>query len=298
MTRSRPSRATAAGRAYLALQSKARRDRRPTDELLQLYALECFLDRLSRSAHANRLVLKGGVLLAALDTRRPTRDLDFQAQRISNDPGVIGGMIRGIAVMPLGDGMEFNNGEPRTEVIRDEDVYGGVRVSLDASLSSAQLTFHVDVNVGDPIWPAPQDIALPRLLGGEIVLRGCPLAMVYAEKIVTAIARGTANTRWRDFADVYLLTRRHPIHGSALAYAVRRVAEHRGIDSVPLHDVLDGYARLAQSRWAAWRRKYGLEDRLPESFASVLEAILEFSDAAITGAVGGHDWDPIHRRWS
>jgi len=71
----RPTRATVAGRAYLDLQNLARRQGRPTDELHQIYALEGFLARLVVSPYADRFVLKGGVLLAAYDTRRPTRDL-------------------------------------------------------------------------------------------------------------------------------------------------------------------------------------------------------------------------------
>lgn len=58
----------------------------------------------------------------------------------------------------------------------------------------------MDINVGDPIWPEPQEVRLPRLLEGELVIRGYPLEMVLAEKIVTALARGTANTRWRDLS--------------------------------------------------------------------------------------------------
>ena len=70
------------------------------------------------------------------------------------------------------------------------------------------MRFHVDVNVGDPIWPEPLQISLPRLIDGAISARGYPLEMVLAEKIVTALERGTANARWRDFVDVYVLTRR------------------------------------------------------------------------------------------
>jgi Nucleotidyl transferase AbiEii toxin, Type IV TA system len=79
----RPTRATVEGRAYLDLQNLARRQQRPTDELHQLYAIEGFLARLTRSPHADRLVLKGGVLLAAYDARRPTRDVDIQARAMA-----------------------------------------------------------------------------------------------------------------------------------------------------------------------------------------------------------------------
>jgi hypothetical protein len=79
----RPTRATPDGRAYLDLQNKARREKRPTDELLALYALEGFLGRLAASRHSENLVLKGGVLLAAFDARRTTRDVVLQASAVS-----------------------------------------------------------------------------------------------------------------------------------------------------------------------------------------------------------------------
>jgi hypothetical protein len=80
-----PSRDTTAGSAYLDLQEQARHDRRPVQELMVLYVLEAFLDRLSRSDWRRQLVLKGGVLLAAFEERRPTRDVDLQAQDLAND---------------------------------------------------------------------------------------------------------------------------------------------------------------------------------------------------------------------
>ena len=76
----------------------------------------------------------------------------------------------------------------------------------------------------------PGRCRIPRLLGGEITVRGYPLAMVYSEKIVTAVARGTVNTRWRDFADMYLLTRRHPVDGAELCRSVHEVARHRRVE--------------------------------------------------------------------
>lgn len=78
----RPTRGSEAGRAYLDLQNLARKSGRPTAELHQLYALECFLDRLTQSAFADQFVLKGGVLLAAYEMRRPTRDVDLRADRL------------------------------------------------------------------------------------------------------------------------------------------------------------------------------------------------------------------------
>ena len=78
------------------------------------------------------------------------------------------------------------------------------------------MRFHVDVNVGDPVWPVPGPVEVPRLLGGSVTLLGYPLTMILAEKIVTGVERGTANTRWRDYADVYLTDTTVPFAGPAV----------------------------------------------------------------------------------
>lgn len=293
----RPTRATAAGRAYLDLQNLARRDRRPTDELLQIYALEGFLARLAISEHADRLVLKGGVLLAAFDTRRPTRDIDLQGQRISGDETYLRDVVVGIAAIEFGDGLEFDHGDVAVEAIRDEEAYSGVRIIFNARLSVAKLRLHVDINVGDPVWPGPRPVPLPRLLGGHIDLIGYPLTMVFAEKLVTAIQRGTANTRWRDFADVYLLSRRHDVVGAELTEAVGRVAAHRQAPLEPLGEVLDGYAELGQARWRAWRRKQRLDDRLPEQFSELLNAVIGFAAPVVNGTVSDRTWNAARQQW-
>jgi hypothetical protein len=128
-------------------------------------------------------------------------------------------------------------------------------------------------------------VGLPCALGGEIIVRGYPLAMVHAEKIVTAITRGTTSTRWRDFADIYLLARHHPIDGDELSASVREVALHRGTHLAPLGQTVAGYGAIGQQRWGAWRRRQLLDDRLPANFKDVLDTVIAFADPAITGAV-------------
>lgn len=292
-----PTRATVEGRAYLDLQNKARRQGRPTDELLQLYALEGFLARLAVSDRRRRLVLKGGVLLAAFGTRRPTRDIDFQAQQLSDDAEAMLEVVREVAAIPLDDGLCFDPATARAETIRDDAEYAGTRVSLTATLSQAQMTFHVDINVGDPVWPAPTQVHVPRLLGGESIdLDGYPLHMVHAEKIITAVQRGIANTRWRDFGDVWTLSGIHPIGGDDLQTALRQVADYRHVELTTLDEVLDGYADLAQTKWGAWRGKQRMDD-LPTMFDGVLTDVVNFADPPLRGQVTGSTWDPDARRW-
>jgi hypothetical protein len=106
---------------YLDLQRKARQSGRPTDGLIQLYALECFLERLTLSAFAKSLVLKGGVLLAALDARRPTRAIDLAASALKNTEAEILAVVREIAGISLDDGVECDSQRAVAEVIREED---------------------------------------------------------------------------------------------------------------------------------------------------------------------------------
>ncbi len=118
-----------------------------------------------------------------------------------------------------------------------------------------------------------------------------------AEKLVTATDRGVANTRWRDFADIYLLSCHHPVDGTDLAEAILRVADHRGVELARLTEVLDELPGLAQSRWVAWRAKQDLTDRLPEAFADVVGAVISFGDPAATGAAAGASWRPDRMTW-
>lgn len=294
---SRVTRGTPSGDAYLDLQNKARRTGRPTQELLQLYVLEGFLARLASSDVRERFVLKGGLLLAAFDSRRPTKDVDLAGLNLATGTQTVLELVHRVLDVEQteSDGIEFVT--DTAEVIREEDDYSGVRVHVGARLASAKLPFHIDVNIGDPIWPEPATVAVPRLRGGApIELRGYPMHMVHAE-IVTAVQRGITNTRWRDFGDIWDLSRRHRVDAGDLRRAIDEVARYRNATLRPLAEVLDGLAVLAQARWAQWRRRSN-SDHLPEQFERVLQVVIEFADPALNGALGGLTWDPKASAWS
>jgi hypothetical protein len=120
------------------------------------------------------------------------------------------------------DGIIFDSQQVKAETIREHDGASGVRVTLRARLATAIEVFHVDINVGDPIWPPPMTVLLPRLRGGSIALLGYPMTRVLAEKTVTAMPRGTASTRWRDVADIYLLTGLHTFDAAEARRAITR----------------------------------------------------------------------------
>jgi len=262
---------TPAGDAVLAIQKLARATGGDVQALLTLYALEGLLARVARSPYREDFVLKGGVLLAAFSLRRPTKDIDLHATGIANDADDVRERVREIAAIDAGDGLIFDPHAITAHTIREDDDYAGVRVRLLATLGRARLPVGIDVNFGDPIWPAPAEITLPRLvqIGQDPVhILGYPLPMVVAEKTVTAIERGEANTRWRDFADILTISSVHEIPASDLRAALETVALYRGAMLRPLLPALAAMPDTAQAKWVTWRRRQAHADTLPERSAT------------------------------
>lgn len=108
--------------------------------------------------------------------------------------------------------------------------------------------------------------------------------MVVAEKLVTAFQRGRASTRWRDFADLLMLVPGDLVE-SEIIEALRAVAKCRGVPLRPLGEVLEGMPKEAQARWATWRERQGAQERVPEDFATVLDALDERTQAGFLKAL-------------
>lgn len=239
--------------------------------------------------------------MAAFAARRPTKDIDLQATGLSNDADDVAGRLREIAAIELSDGVAFDADSITASAIRDghADEYAGVRVRLVGHLGRARLTVGIDVNFGDPIWPAPQLIELPRIVPLDqppVTLLGYPLAMVLAEKIVTAIDRGEGNTRWRDFADAYTLTRLHSVEAGVLRSSLETVSTYRGVALGPVLPALAEVPERAQPKWRAWRTRVNRQKELPGAFAEVLNEIARFSDPVLRESAHGI-WSVTEQRW-
>lgn len=288
---------SSAGRAYLDLQQMARRSRRPTQELLLTYVLERFLFRLSMSAYRDRLVLKGGMLLAVLGSRRPTGDVDLLARDIDNDVAAIADVVRTVLAISVDDGVTFEPQQMTTQVIRDAALYSGVRISVPSRIDRAKVVLRIDVNVGDPVTPHSVDVEYPSLLDSPFHLLGYPLATVLAEKIVTMIERGAATTRERDFADVVVLSRHYQIVGSELLAAVNATAEHRLVALRPLAALLGGLGDDRQQEWFTFITRAGFEELVPSSYADAINLVTAFIDPVLGGSVESGHWDPHSGGW-
>lgn len=298
----RPTKDTAAGRAYLDLQNRTRRDRRPTQELLTLYVLERWLARLAESRHAGKFVLKCGVLLAVFEARRPTVDADLLAMNLPNDEASVVARVIEVAesVIDPDDGVRFLTVTTIARTIRDDDMYSGVRLGMDCELSTAKVKLWLDINFGDPVTPAPRALELPSQRPGVpgVPVLGYPIETVLAEKSSTAIALGDTGTRVRDYVDLYTLTGRQALSYQSVRSALEATTSHRGVELQPLSSVLGDFVSLREAAYHAFRRRLGTDGgHLPDSFGDVVAAVIEFVDPLTAGDLR-EAWDPDARKWS
>jgi hypothetical protein len=240
--------------AYRALQRLARAEGRTTQQAFELYVHERFLARLANSRFAERLVLKGGMLLAALDARRATRDADMFARGIDNDTENLRNVVSEIAAIELTDGVVFDVERISLVTIREEAKYEGIRVVVPASLGGAVLKLRLDLSFGDPV--DPQRIDYPTLLDDAVIsLLGYPLENVIAEKAETMMAlvtqtRATATTAMStSFSGTYTL------EGESLWDALQATAKHRGHELRPLGPLLVTLRESRQQPWKAFRAR-------------------------------------------
>jgi DNA polymerase-4 len=167
------------------LQNHARTTKRPFQELLQYYAMERFLYRLSTTPHSKRFVLKGALMLHVWKAplARATKDLDFLG-RIDNSLENLERVVREICTADVEpDGMVFDPATVKTERIKEDADYEGVRVRFVGLLGKARVTMQIDVGFGDVVTPGALDITYPALLDFPApALSGYPRETVVAEK--------------------------------------------------------------------------------------------------------------------
>jgi hypothetical protein len=176
----------------------------------------------------------------------------------------------------MADGVEFDADAISIAPIREGADYEGRRLALPASLAGAKLQLRLDLSFGDPV--EPQRVDYPTLLGDQgFSLLGYPLESVIAEKADAMMFLGDANTRDRDYGDVYLLSQIHPVEAEVLRSALGSVAEHRGHEVRPLGPLLETLRESRQQPWVAFRARAALP-ALPDRFADVVDAVVDFLD--------------------
>jgi len=233
---------------------------------LTRYGLERLLYRLSVSEHASNFLLKGALLFTLWYdvAHRPTRDADLLSFG-PDDVDTAVNTFQQICLIPSHDGIVFNSDSVKGSIIRKQAGYGGVRVDLEAKLDGARIALQVDIGFGDAVTPAPQAISYPVLLEDFPApqLRAYPKYTVVAEKFHAVCLLGLANTRMKDYFDLWVLLNDTTLDPLELRQATKATFERRKMplpSTVPI-GLSDSFASDATKRtqWNAFLKRNQLE---------------------------------------
>jgi predicted nucleotidyltransferase component of viral defense system len=278
--------------------NEAKRRGESFDYIASLYARERFLARLAVSPHRDRLILKGATVFALwLDDHRPTRDLDFLG-RGNFEPDVATAIIREIAGIAMeNDGLDFDVASVTATLIREPDEYQGVRIHLEATLDAARIRMQIDIGLGDVVTPPARSATLSSILpdfaGPKVKVY--PPETIVSEKLHAMVKLGIANSRMKDFFDVYVLARGHDFEERLLAKAITRTFKRRktAIPEEPFALTPEFYSdRGKQTQWRAFLTKSGVN--APEVFSNVGELLRNFLSPVLSSARRGAARE---RRW-
>lgn len=244
------------------VRNRSEGDSKKAQILIRVYCMERFLERLSFSRYKDNFILKGGMLVSSLVgiERRATMDIDttIKGQNLSVEDAQ--NIINEVIAVPLDDGIRFEMLD--AQEIMEGAEYNGVRISLRASLDTMRIPVKIDISTGDMITPAEVLYSYKLMFEDrEIELLSYNLITVLAEKVETVISRGTANTRLRDFYDIFILTDLYyeEIDEKLLADAIKATSTHRGSlgvmkESMTIIDELQRNPDM-RSQWGNYQKK-------------------------------------------
>lgn len=234
--------------------------------VLTRYALERLLYRLSISSHAPQFLLKGALLFDLwFDIpHRPTRDADFLGFGPADLPH-LESIFKDICAIKVEDGVVFYPDTLHAATIRKESNYAGVRITFIGEIDGARCPMQLDIGFGDAVTPAPDDISFPVMLSEFPIpkLRAYPRYTVAAEKLEALVSFGMANTRLKDFFDLWILAKFAEFEGDMLRQAIQATFSRRD-STLPATAPLGLSATFAddaakQAQWIAFLKKNKLQ---------------------------------------
>lgn len=198
-------------------------------QVLQNYLMERFLYRVSQSKYQEKFILKGALLLKVWQGQisRPTKDIDLLG-KVENSLDNLARVIKECLSIEIKDGISFHLDSIKTKEIVKDGRYQGVRISVMANIGSAELSLQVDCGFGDVIVPKANWIEYPELLNyGQPKLLGYSVESVLAEKFHAMVDLDLANSRIKDFYDIWLLSRNNRFSGEGLSKAIKATFANR-----------------------------------------------------------------------
>ena len=256
------------------------------DAVLLRFAVERVLARISQSSYANRFVLKGAMLFAlwADHPHRATRDMDllgFDVQDAEQIKAIFQDLLT--QPQPADDGLIFHTNTIAVAPIRALDEYGGLKVTFRATLAGARIGVLIDIGIGDVVSPAPETVDFPNLLPDfpPPRIRAYPVYTAFAEKFEAIIRLGDANTRMKDFFDLWYMVAKFDLDPAKLRTAIHATFEQRGTVLPPDLSATALRPEFASIKGTTWTQFLN-RNRLPEPAGS-FDQLLEMLRTKLTG---------------
>ncbi|MBQ0775938.1 MAG: nucleotidyl transferase AbiEii/AbiGii toxin family protein [Gammaproteobacteria bacterium] len=281
------------------LLNRARTDKRPFAEMLQYYAMERFLYRLSQSAHAKHFILKGALMLRVWESPlssklegRPTMDIDMLGKTSNDEANIVSQIIDILNVEVEPDGLNFDVESIQSERIKEDAEYQGVRVRFRGILDSARINMQIDIGFGDIVHPSPKECDLPTMLDFSAPRLLCySRESAIAEKFEAMVKLGILNSRMKDFFDIWLLSRQFNFNGNQLLQAIQLTFKQRGTalsDNIVAFQA--AFIEEKQVQWTAFCRRINQEN-LPNDLSDIVTQVTCFLSPIIEAARSGQPFD-------
>lgn len=249
--------------------------------VLTRYGLERLLYRIGESEYSKQFLLKGALLFNLWYDmpHRPTKDIDLLGFG-DNDLAYIKQTFSNICRISADDGISFLSESVTVDTIKKDGGYTGARVELFGELAKAKIKIQIDIGYGDAVTPGPIDAHYPVLLSDLPApkIRTYPIYTVIAEKLHAIALLGMANSRLKDYLDLYVLLNNEQIDNQVLAKAIQATFNRRGMslpEALPI-GLTDEFANdpSRESMWKAFLRKNELEQKpLTEVIAGIRNLI-------------------------
>lgn len=288
------------------LKNRSKESGKTLQELFTVYGLERTIYRLSISKYVANFTLKGGIFLYALfegSYARSTTDIDFLAERISNEVEDMQAVFKEIFSMSADDPLRFDLDSLKVVPITEFKKYHGVNVSIFAYLDRTKIPISIDIGFGDVIVPGKTEMDFPVLLSDGIPhIYAYSVASSIAEKFEAIISLAYDNSRFKDFYDIYVLAHRNNFDGMELAEALKETFENRHTSMNEIvafeHDFADDPIR--QSRWKSFVKKK--KAMLPITMEETIETLRVFLLPVVESIRAREEfkkgWDCEEQSWS
>ena len=257
------------------------------NSVMRFYMYDRFVERLSKSKYKDNFILKGGFYLSKLFglDNRSTMDIDTAIRKAEFTEENLIKMVNEIINIDVGDNVKFKI--EKTEPIRDEDEYGGLRITINFMLENIKDKFHIDLATGDPIYPRPDNYRYESLIEDEIYkVWSYNLETVLAEKIETILSKLETSSRMKDYYDIYLIYKFKfdKINKENFRGAVEKTFKKREFDADPITNLnIVKESKVLRDKWLSYSRKNSYARDV--EFEETLKCLEQFIDIIVPVAV-------------